>query len=67
LITGGVQIDLNKKGQYLTIDVTAVVRNWLNGAANNGIVIVAGAGTSVTFDSKENSTNEPRTGFDCDV
>src|SRR5215470_12985428 len=60
-IIKGVQIDLNKKGQYLIIDVTAAVRGWVDGGANNGIVIVTGAGANVTFDSKENSqtSHEP--------
>jgi hypothetical protein len=60
-IIAGIQIDVNNKGQYLNIDVTAMVRNWLDGAVNNGIVIVAGASTNVTFDSKENAqtSHEP--------
>src|SRR5262249_51898890 len=63
LLSSGTQIDANRKGQYLTIDVTTAARSWLNGAANNGFVIVAAAGanTNVSFDSKENSqtSHEP--------
>ena len=61
LIGSGISIDAGKKGQYLTIDVTSAARKWLDGVANNGIVIVAGTGTNVTFDSKENSqtSHEP--------
>ena len=41
---------------YVCADVTAPVQEWLNGAANNGLALVANAaGTSVAFDSKENA------------
>src|SRR6185369_3625390 len=61
LIASGVTIDVNKKGQYLLIDVTNAVRDWINTSVNNGLGLVAGAGVSVTFDSKENSqtSHEP--------
>jgi len=61
LVVTGVNIDVNKKGQYLLIDVSNAVRHWLNSSTNNGLAIVAGTGTSVTFDSKENSqtSHEP--------
>ena len=62
LVNAGVQIDANKKGQYLTIDVTGAVSDWLSGAPNNGLLLVAGPGVNVTFDSKENSqtSHEPQ-------
>lgn len=61
LVNAGVQIDASKKGHYLTIDVSGAVSDWLNGAPNNGLLLVAGPGVNVTFDSKENSqtSHEP--------
>ena len=47
---------------YITIDVTAAVKNWIGGATpNNGFLIAAAAsGTSVGFDSKEDTaTSHP--------
>ena len=55
LVNAGVQIDAARKGQYLTIDITGAVADWLNGMPNNGLVLVAGPGMNATFDSKENS------------
>src|SRR6185503_18652690 len=57
----GVVIDANKKGQFLLIDVTNAVRQWLDTSTNNGLALVAHEATSVTFDSKENSqtSHEP--------
>src|SRR5262252_6980903 len=61
LVVTGVSIDVNKKGQYLLVDVTSAVQYWLNSSTNNGLALVAGTGTAVTFDSKENSqtSHEP--------
>src|SRR5678816_682748 len=61
LVVTGVNIDVNKKGQYLLVDVTSAVRDWLNSSTNNGLALVAGTGAAVTFDSKENSqtSHEP--------
>ena len=61
LVATGVNIDANKKGQYLLIDVTSAVRDWLNSSTNNGLALVAGTGTAVAFDSKENpqTSHEP--------
>jgi collagen triple helix repeat protein len=61
LVVTGVNIDANKKGQYLLVDVTTAVRDWLNTSTNNGLALVAGTGTAVTFDSKENAqtSHEP--------
>ena len=61
LIKTGVLIDTAKRGQYLTVDITSAVRDWLDGLTNNGLVLLAGTGTNVTFDSKENSqtSHEP--------
>lgn len=42
---------------YILVDVTAAVGDWLNGSqANDGIALVANSGLSATFDSKENTT-----------
>jgi collagen triple helix repeat protein len=46
------------KNTYLVVDVTDVVRDWIDGgAANDGLALVAnvGAGLSAILDSKENS------------
>jgi hypothetical protein len=53
---------------YLVVDVTTLVQDWLNGAANggfanDGIALVAGTSSSyVVFDSKESvvTSHEPR-------
>jgi hypothetical protein len=45
--------------QFVTVDVTAQVKGWLNGNANNGFEItpsLAAPGTVVAFDSKESIT-----------
>jgi len=55
LVNTAVQIDPSRKGQYLAIDVTQAVRDWLDGSANNGLVLLSAGGAIVTFDSKENS------------
>ncbi len=47
---------------FVAVDVTAAVRDWLNGTpANNGLALAAHtAGTTVQFDSKENTeTSHP--------
>ncbi len=47
---------------FVAVDVTAAVQDWLNGTpANNGLALVAHtAGTTVQFDSKENTdTSHP--------
>src|SRR5262249_49252455 len=61
LINAGVQVDLNMKGHFLLVDITETVRQWLDGSANNGIVLIAASCAAVTFDSKENSqtSHEP--------
>ena len=41
---------------YVLIDVTVAVDEWLNGSEpNDGIAIVGNSGLSATFDSKENT------------
>ncbi len=42
---------------YVIVDVTSAVQDWLNGSqANDGIALVANSGLDVSFDSKENTT-----------
>jgi len=61
LLVSGVSLDSSKKGQFIVIDVTTAVQQWLETSTNYGIALVAGTGTSVAFDSKENSqtSHEP--------
>ena len=61
LLATGVSIDASRKGQYLLIDVTGAVKNWLDTSNNYGLALVGHDATSVTFDSKENSqtSHEP--------
>jgi hypothetical protein len=69
LFTTTTQIELDKRHEFLVIDITSLVRQWLgddghglNGIPNNGIVIIAHPAdattpevANITFDSKENS------------
>ena len=50
-------VPVTDANSFVTVDVTALVKDWLNGVlANNGIALVGNAaGTSVRFDSKENT------------
>jgi hypothetical protein len=41
---------------YVSIDITPAVVEWLNGTANDGIALVANSPLSATFDSKESTT-----------
>lgn len=49
---------------FVTVDITALVKDWLNGLlANNGLALLANAAnTNIRFDSKENgqTSHEPR-------
>ncbi|HKE58386.1 MAG TPA: DNRLRE domain-containing protein, partial [Pyrinomonadaceae bacterium] len=56
-----VVVDQNTKSQFLLIDVSNAVRQWLDSSTNYGFAFVARDATSVTFDSKENSqtSHEP--------
>jgi hypothetical protein len=69
LLTTTAQIDEDKRGKFLVIDITSLVQQWLGndglgtgGLPNNGLALVAhpldattAAVASITFDSKENS------------
>src|SRR5437899_702250 len=54
-----IAVPVTVTNSFLTIDVTALVKDWLNGViANNGVAFVANTnapGTSIQFDSKESS------------
>jgi len=61
LLATGVVVDANKKGQFLLVEVTSAVRQWLDTSTNYGLVLIAHDATSITLDSKENSqtSHEP--------
>lgn len=45
-------------GQYVAMDVTTAVQNWVTSpATNNGFIITPNAAVSVLFDSKESTTS----------
>jgi len=53
-------VPVSTSRQYITVDITQQVKDWVSGAtANNGLQIsaaVASPGTALTLDSKENQT-----------
>ncbi len=49
-------IGVSVAGSYISIPVTSQVQAWLNGAPNYGLIVTAVGSTSVSFDSKENTT-----------
>jgi hypothetical protein len=56
-IASSVPLTAASANNYVQIDVTSAVGEWLSGAqANDGIALVANSGLSATFDSKENTT-----------
>ena len=55
-IASGVSLTSANVNDYVLIDVTTAVGEWLNGSqANDGIALVANSPLSATFDSKENT------------
>ena len=54
LVTSGIHVTTVLK--YIDVDVTSAVQAWLNGTANNGLVLVPSTGSNIfaAFDSKEN-------------
>ena len=60
----GVTLTAQDVDSFVTIDLTPLVRDWLDGVVpNNGLALVANAvNTNVRFDSKENgqTSHEPR-------
>jgi hypothetical protein len=54
----GPVVPISAAGQFVAVDVTAQVKNWLVGGPNNGFQIapaLSAPGTVVFFDSKENT------------
>lgn len=51
---GTVNVETSDTKQYLTIDITDLVKTWRGGGSNEGLQLDTGV-ASVTFDSKENS------------
>jgi hypothetical protein len=59
-IASAIPIATADKEQYLLIDVTTAVVDWLNGTPNDGIALVPDGAVSFTFDSKETTkTSHP--------
>ncbi|PYY15738.1 MAG: hypothetical protein DMG61_06325, partial [Acidobacteria bacterium] len=53
-----VEVSKQSKNHYLVIDVTELVRDWVNNTQPNyGIALVPAGDISVAFDSKENGSN----------
>ncbi|HXM36420.1 MAG TPA: DNRLRE domain-containing protein [Pyrinomonadaceae bacterium] len=60
---GVIAINSGGDGKWVTLDVTQLVKDWLDGVLpNNGVSLVASGGAGATFDSKENrgTSHEPR-------
>ena len=55
-IAASVPLVTTNKLDYVEIDVTQAVVDWLNGTANDGIALVANSPLVATFDSKEATT-----------
>lgn len=52
-------VTITKSGDYVVLDITGLVQNWVSGdTPNNGIYLVADSG-SVTLYSAENRSNKP--------
>src|SRR6266403_305735 len=53
-----VSVDATQQDRWITIDVTSMVKDWLDGVhVNNGVALVAApTGLNVVFNSKENQT-----------
>jgi hypothetical protein len=58
VVASAVPVTTTAPRTFITIDVTAAVRDWLNGALpNNGLALIPNSvGTNVAFDSKESTT-----------
>ncbi len=69
LIAAAVSVQQSMKDQFLVVDLTSVVQQWLGtdgagtgGIVNHGVALVARNGARATFDSKENTqtSHEPQ-------
>jgi len=60
----GVALTASDENAYVAVDLTALVKAWLDGLANNGVALVPNglAGLSAQLDSKENmhTSHEPQ-------
>ena len=54
LVAGPIPVSVAKT--FIQIPITLQVQSWLNGDPNNGLLIIGTGSTSVSFDSKENSS-----------
>jgi len=63
ILFGTVAVNATQQDRWITVDLTSVVKDWLDGVqANNGMVLVAAlGGVNVTVNSKENqaTSHEP--------
>ena len=56
-IASSVPLTTANANNYIEIDVTPAIGEWLSGSqANDGLALVANSGLSATFDSKENTS-----------
>jgi hypothetical protein len=57
-LVGPIAISNASSQQWISIDITNQVKDWLDGVSNNnGLALVSSDGVSVFFDSKENTTS----------
>lgn len=57
-LVGPIAISNASSQQWISIDITNQVKDWLDGVSNNnGLALVSADGVSVFFDSKENTTS----------
>jgi hypothetical protein len=55
-IASAIPITTSDKDQYIIVDVTPAVVDWLNGTANDGLALVPDGKVSFTLDTKEATT-----------
>jgi len=55
-VATAIPVTTSDKDQYILVDVTAAVVDWLNGTANDGIALVPDGTVSFTLNSKETTT-----------
>jgi len=56
-VASSVPLTTANGNDYISIDVTSAVSEWLNDSApNDGLALVANSGLAATFDSKENTS-----------
>jgi trimeric autotransporter adhesin len=55
-IASAIPVATANKNDYILVDVTAAVADWLNGTANDGLALVPDGAVSFTLNSKETTT-----------